>query len=182
MSAPTSTTSGARQRRRVSARRSPAPRWRSWMAASRTTPSSSLRSNTSLDLKVEALPGVGSESAKLLERLGIRTIGDLLWHLPTRYVDFSQFRPLRALVAEQEQSAIAILGEISQRRTARGQLLTEAELLEQDGAPSQVRASWFGRAFIKETHRTGERVRISGRVRWVGRSLQFSQPALEPAA
>ncbi len=29
------------------------------MAASRTTPSSSLRSNTSLDLKVEALPGVG---------------------------------------------------------------------------------------------------------------------------
>src|SRR5438093_5286027 len=136
---------------------------------------------SSLDLPAVRLPGIGPESAKLLERLGVRTIGDLLWHLPTRYKDFSRFRPLRALVAEQEQSAIAILGEISQRRTARGQLLTEAELLEEDGAPSQVRASWFGRAFIKETHRTGERVRISGRVRWVGRSLQFSQPALEPA-
>src|SRR5436309_3909619 len=136
---------------------------------------------SSLDLPAVRLPGIGPESAKLLERLGVRTIGDLLWHLPTRYKDVSRFRPLRALVAEQEQSAIAILGEISQRRTARGQLLTEAELLEEDGAPSQVRASWFGRAFIKETHRTGERVRISGRVRWVGRSLQFSQPALEPA-
>src|SRR5438093_1248653 len=136
---------------------------------------------SSLALPAVRLPGIGPESAKLLERLGVRTIGDLLWHLPTRYKDFSRFRPLRALVAEQEQSAIAILGEISQRRTARGQLLTEAELLEKDGAPSQVRASWFGRAFIKETHRTGERVRISGRVRWVGRSLQFSQPALEPA-
>src|SRR5438093_1950138 len=136
---------------------------------------------SSLALPAVRLPGIGPESAKLLERLGVRTIGDLLWHLPTRYKDFSRFRPLRALVAEQEQSAIAILGEISQRRTARGQLLTEAELLEEDGAPSQVRASWFGRAFIKETHRTGERVRISGRVRWVGRSLQFSQPALEPA-
>src|SRR5438477_1983939 len=136
---------------------------------------------SSLDLPAVRLPGIGPESAKLLERLGVRTIGDLLWHLPTRYKDFSRFRPLRALVAEQEQSAIAILGGIAQRRTARGQLLTEAELLEEDGAPSQVRASWFGRAFIKETHRTGERVRISGRVRWVGRSLQFSQPALEPA-
>src|SRR5207253_1735358 len=132
---------------------------------------------SSLDLPAVRLPGIGPESAKLLERLGVRTIGDLLWHLPTRYKDFSRFRPLRALVAEQEQSAIAILGEISQRRTARGQLLTEAQLLEEDGAPSQVRASWFGRAFIKETHRTGERVRISGRVRWVGRSLQFSLPA-----
>ena len=136
---------------------------------------------SSLDLPVVRLPGIGPESAKLLERLEVRTIGDLLWHLPTRYRDFSRFRPLRSLVAEQEQSAIAILGHISQRRTARGQLLTEAELLEDDGTPSQVRASWFGRSFIKETHRTGERVRISGRVRWVGRALQFSQPALERA-
>jgi ATP-dependent DNA helicase RecG len=136
---------------------------------------------TSLDLPATRLPGIGPESAKLLERVGVRTIGDLLWHLPTRYKDFSKFRPLRSLVAEQEQSAIAVLGKISQRRTARGQLLTEAELFEEDGTPSQVRASWFGRSFVKETHREGERVRISGRVRWVGRSLQFSQPALERA-
>src|SRR5437867_2778330 len=101
--------------------------------------------------------------------------------ISTRYKDFSRFRPLRQLAAEEEQSVLAVLGRITQRRTARGQLLTEAELLEEDGTPTPVRASWFGRSFIKETHRTGERVRISGKVRWVGRSLQFSQPALEPA-
>jgi len=28
-----------------------------------------------------------------LERLGIRTIGDLLWHLPTRHLDFSKIVP-----------------------------------------------------------------------------------------
>ena len=58
---------------------------------------------TSLDLPASRLPGIGPESAKLLERLEVRTIGDLLWHLPTRYKDFSKFRPLRSLVAEQEQ-------------------------------------------------------------------------------
>src|SRR5213593_3734581 len=139
------------------------------------------RPSSSLDLPVTRLPGIGSESAKLLERVEVRTIGDLLWHLPTRYKDFSRFRPLRQLAAEEEQSVLAVLGRITQRRTARGQLLTEAELLEEDGTPTPVRASWFGRSFIKETHRTGERVRLSGKVRWVGRSLQFSQPALEPA-
>ncbi len=154
------------------------------MAASRTTRSSSPRSKaprSSLDLPVTHLPGIGPESAKLLERVSVRTVGDLLWHLPTRYKDFSRFRPLRSLVPDQEQSAIAVLGSIAQRRTARGTLLTEAELLDEDGQPTPVRAAWFGRSFIKETHRPGERVRISGRVRWVGRSLQFTQPALEGA-
>src|SRR5947207_8894048 len=139
------------------------------------------RPSSSLDLHVTRLPGIGLESKKLLERLEIRTIGDLLWHLPARYDDFSKYRPLRALVANQKQTAIAVIGRMTQRRTARGQLLTEAELFEEDGTPSDVRASWFGRSFVKETHREGERVRLSGDVKWVGRSLQFSQPALERA-
>ena len=139
------------------------------------------RPSSSLDLDVTRLPGIGLESKKLLERLEIRTIGDLLWHLPARYDDFSKYRPLHALVANQKQTAIAVIGRMTQRRTARGQLLTEAELFEEDGTPSDVRASWFGRSFVKETHREGERVRLSGDVKWVGRSLQFSQPALERA-
>ena len=149
------------------------------MAAAATT--SHTRPASSLDLDVTRLPGIGDESRKLLARLEIRTIGDLLWHLPARYDDFSKYRPLRALVANQKQTAIAVLGQLRQRRTARGQLLTEADLLEEDGTPSDVRASWFGRSFVKETHSEGERVRLSGDVKWVGRSLQFSQPALERA-
>ena len=136
---------------------------------------------SSLDLPVTRIPGIGSESAKLLERMGIHTIGDLLWHLPTRFDDFSKFVPLRRLVPNATQTAVVKLGRISQRRTATGKLMTEAELNEEDGTPSEVRATWFGRAFVKETHREGERVRISGKVRWFGRTLQFSQPTLERA-
>jgi len=153
------------------------------MAASRTTPSSSQRnSRTSLDLKVEALPGVGAESAKLLERLGIRTIGDLLWHLPTRYLDFSDIRPVRHLLADREQTTEAIVGTIGQRRTARGQMMTEVELLDPvDLRPSGVKATWFGRQFIKERFREGQLIRLSGKATWFGRSLQLSNPKVEPA-
>jgi ATP-dependent DNA helicase RecG len=153
------------------------------MAASRTTPSSSLRnSSTSLDLKVEALPGVGDGSAKLLERLGIRTIGDLLWHLPTRYLDYADIRPVRHLIAEREQTTEAIVGAIGQRRTARGQMLTEVELLDPaDMRPSGVKATWFGRQFIKERFREGQLIRLSGKATWFGRSLQLSNPQVEAA-
>ncbi|MFN2519910.1 MAG: ATP-dependent DNA helicase RecG [Candidatus Limnocylindria bacterium] len=134
-----------------------------------------------LEVSIRHLHGVGVESTPLLERLGIRTIGDLLWHLPSRYMDFSRFRLLRSLVPDQEQSAIAVLGAISTRRSARGTQMTEAELLEEDGTPSPVRAVWFGRVFVKERHRPGERVRISGKVKWLGRVLQFASPKIEPA-
>ena len=144
-------------------------------------PSRSDRPATSLDLPVTRIPGIGVESAKLLERMNIHTIGDLLWHLPSRFDDFSKFVPLRRLVPNATQTAVATLGRISQRRTASGKLMTEAELAEEDGTPTDVRATWFGRAFVKETHREGERVRIAGKVRWFGRTLQFSQPTLERA-
>ena len=136
---------------------------------------------TSLDLPVTRVPGIGSESAKLLERMNIHSIGDLLWHLPSRFDDLSKFVSLRHLVPNASQTAVARLGHISQRRTATGKLMTEAELAEEDGTPTDVRATWFGRAFVKETHREGERVRIAGKVKFFGRSLVFSQPTLERA-
>ena len=153
------------------------------MAVSRTTPSSS-RPNKGGLLEQPVHPGLrggGPASAKLLERLGVRTIGDLLWHLPFRYEDLSRIRPLRSLVAGERQTAIARLARISQRRTARGQVLTEAELEEEDGTPSRVRAAWFGRSFVKQSFPEGQVVRLSGDVRWIGRGLQFSQPRIEPA-
>jgi ATP-dependent DNA helicase RecG len=140
------------------------------------------RPRSSLDLPVTALPGIGDDSAKLLERIEIRTIGDLLWHLPRTYADFSRFTPLKGVRADQEQTVEAVLGRIGQRRTARGQLMTEVELLDpEDRSPTNVRATWFGRQFIKERYPEGQLVRLSGKVKWFGRALQFSNPKMENA-
>ncbi|MBI3521740.1 MAG: ATP-dependent DNA helicase RecG [Chloroflexi bacterium] len=137
---------------------------------------------TSLDLDVRRLPGVGDESAKLLERMGLRTIGDLLWHLPTRYLDFSRFQPVKRLMPDREQTTEAIVGRVTERRTARGQQLTEMELIDPiDGLPAGVKASWFGRQFIKDRLREGQLIRLSGKAQWFGRTLQLSNPKVEPA-
>ena len=47
-----------------------------------------------LDTPVQFLKGIGERRAEVLERLGIRTARDLLWHLPHRYVDASTLTPL----------------------------------------------------------------------------------------
>jgi ATP-dependent DNA helicase RecG len=134
-----------------------------------------------LGARVSTVRGIGEESAKLLARLGIRTIADLLWHLPRRYDDLSKLVPLRSLREGPSQSAIAVVGRISERRTSRGTPLTEMELLEESGVPSKVRATWFGRQFVKQRVREGQRVRLGGKLKWFGRGLVFDNPDIEPA-
>src|SRR5205823_9547226 len=100
----------------------------------------------------------------------------------TRYLDFSDIRQVRHLVAEREQTTEAIVGAIGQRRTARGQTMTEVELLDPaDMRPSGVKATWFGKQFIKERFRPGQLIRLSGKATWFGRSLQLSNPKVEAA-
>ena len=153
-----------------------------------TDASARLRSNpgrapsSSLDLPVTALPGVGDQYEKLLERLGIRTMGELLWHLPRTYIDYSKFTPLRQLRPAKDTTVEAILGKIVQRRTSRGQVMTEVELIDPaDRTPTSVRATWFGRQFIKERFPEGQLVRLSGKVGFFGRALQLSNPKVERA-
>lgn len=49
------------------------------------------------DRPVVALKGVGPKTARYLGKLGVRTVEDLLYHLPLRYEDRTRIHPLGAL-------------------------------------------------------------------------------------
>jgi len=150
------------------------------VAASRTIPSSS-RPNDLLSAPVSTLRGVGPDGEKLLHKIGIRTTWDLLWHLPRAHDDLSKVVPLRSLREGPSQSAVAVVGKITERRTSRGTPLTEMELLDESGVPSRVRATWFGRQFVKQRVREGQRIRLAGKLKFFGRGLVFDNPDFEPA-
>ncbi|HEU4526235.1 MAG TPA: hypothetical protein VFR62_14510, partial [Gemmatimonadales bacterium] len=75
------------------------------MTSSRTSrdrESSAIR----LDMPVKFLKGIGERRAEQLERLGIRTARDLLWHLPHPYVDASTVTPLARAEIGQEVACV----------------------------------------------------------------------------
>ena len=80
------------------------------MAASEK-PSAHSEDSTALSNPVTALRGVGGALAEKLERLGIRRVQDLLFHLPLRYEDRTRLTPIgsarpgRAVVVEGEIAA-----------------------------------------------------------------------------
>jgi ATP-dependent DNA helicase RecG len=52
-----------------------------------------------LNLPVAKLTGIGAQTGRRLEKLGIRIISDLVFHLPIRYEDRTRIYPIGALMA-----------------------------------------------------------------------------------
>ena len=67
-------------------------------------------SETSLDRRsVETLHGVGPQLAIKLQKLGLYSIQDLLFHLPLRYIDRTQITPIGGI---QPMTEVVIEGEV----------------------------------------------------------------------
>lgn len=99
----------------------------------------------SLSSPVSALEGIGPKRAALLEQLGLRTLGDLLFHFPREYRDYRQITP----IAEVRQGELAtveaeIIG-MRHVRLPRRQSLAHLTLQDATGTMS---ATFFGRGFL----------------------------------
>ena len=129
---------------------------------------------------VKFVAGVGEARARLLEReLGIRTVGDLLNHLPFRYIDRTRIYPI-AEVTEAAQLTyvqirarilhVAYIGEGRKKRFT---------VTAQDGS-GRVELVWFqGIKWIEKKIEVGREYLIFGRPAFYRGVLQLAHPELE---
>ena len=131
-----------------------------------------------LDAPLTAIPGIGPKSAKTLERLGLHALGDLLWHLPRRYDDYSKLKTISRLWYGEDVTIIATIDEIQMRPTRGGRVkLVEAIVSDGTGA---LRVTWFNQPWIVDRLRPGRAVVMAGRVeQYLGR-LTMNSPEWEP--
>jgi ATP-dependent DNA helicase RecG len=126
-------------------------------------PARSAKAAVRLDTPVKFLKGVGERRAEALERLGIRTARDLLWHLPHRYVDASAVTPLAKAELGQE---VACVGQVMAKGvlpTRRGLRIFHAVLRDDSGLLECV---WPGQPFLDRTIAIGQTLLVSGPVRF----------------
>lgn len=116
-----------------------------------------------LDTSVKFLKGVGERRAEAFERLGIRTVQDLIWHLPFRYVDASTVTPLaRAEVGKD----VACVGRVVTKGvlpTRRGLRIFHVVLRDASGLLECV---WPGQAFLDRSIEIGQILLVAGPVRF----------------
>src|SRR5918995_5217206 len=116
-----------------------------------------------LDTPVKFLKGVGERRAESLDRLGIRTARDLLWHLPHRYVDASTVTPLAKAQVGQEVACVGRVVAKGVLPTRRGLRIFHAVLRDDSGVLECV---WPGQAFLDRTITVGQTLLVSGPVRF----------------
>src|SRR5262244_2924037 len=115
-----------------------------------------------LDSDVQYVKGVGPRRASLLTSRDIRTVEDLLLHIPRAYQDRASLVPLSSLQMGQEAAVHARVyrSRVIQTRT-RGRIL---DVILTDGS-SFVHAKWFNGGYLQTREFTaGREVVLFGRV------------------
>ena len=131
-----------------------------------------------LKAPLTSVPGIGPKSAKTLEKLNMSTLGDLLWHLPRRYDDYSQLETINRLWYGQEVTVIATVEKVDVREVRSGRMKL-TEILVSDGTGS-LRITWFNQPWIANRLKPGQPIVLSGKVDQYLGHLTMSNPEWEP--
>lgn len=114
-----------------------------------------------LNTPVRFLNKVGPKYEKLLEKLEIKTVGDLLYHIPFRYDDYSRKVKIKDAVVGEIVSVTGFLGKVTNIATPYGKRLTLASIIDETGNLSLI---WFNQHYLKTTLKENKTYTISGKI------------------
>ncbi len=111
---------------------------------------------------VATLPGVGGERASRLAKLGIRTVGDLLWHGPRRYEDRNQSHEAKSLFQGDDATVAGTIVAAGVKRMRYGKSLFEFIL---DDGSARLHCRWWNMPYMERYYNNGDFVHVHGKVK-----------------
>ena len=98
-----------------------------------------------LGASVETLHGVGPTLARRLARLGLATVGDLLWQRPRRYEEPVPAKRICDLFGDEEAVLEGVIRSVTSRRRGRLKILS-ARVADETG---EIKATWFNQPWLE---------------------------------
>jgi len=125
---------------------------------------------SSLDRPVQFLKGVGPGRAPLLQKLGLLTARDVLYHAPHRYEDASTITPIVSLRAGMDATVVGRVVSSGVLPTRRGLRIFQAVVRDSSG---MVECAWPGQPYLERVIHRGDLLLLSGPVKFFhGRQIQ----------
>ena len=108
---------------------------------------------------VTAIPGVGPTQAARLERLGIKTVRELLFTFPRDHRDYSKLEKIGTLPFDEVCTVLGMITEVQNTRTGGGRIRTIAHIYDETGA---IRATWFNQPYLLKQLPRGAYIVVTG--------------------
>ncbi|MBK9924478.1 MAG: ATP-dependent DNA helicase RecG [Anaerolineales bacterium] len=126
-----------------------------------------------LNAKLTVLQGVGPRNAESLEKLGMQTLGDMLYYFPRRYDDYSQLKPIKDLFYGEQVTVIGTIQSVHSR-PIRGGKSSIIECVISDGTGA-LRLSYFNQPWLANRFKQGDAISVSGKIdQYLGRLIMNS--------
>ncbi len=129
----------------------------------------------SIDSSITVIRGISSSLATKFNKLGVKTVRDLLYFFPHRHLDYSQRKSISQLTEGEEETIIANVWQAQEIRLG-GRRSTEAIVGDETG---NVRVVWFNNPYLAKQLATNTRVVISGKVSLFNGRHVFESPEWE---
>lgn len=128
------------------------------------------------DAPLTELAGAGRATRERAAAMGLERIGDLLAHLPVRYLAYDDARPLGEVAMDEEATVRVRIGRVAVRPTRRRRLrIVEAAVSDATGAAVAV---WFNQDYLLRVLEPGQEILLRGRLE-PGRPPKFMVKAHE---
>lgn len=130
-----------------------------------------------LESTVDTVFRLNPAQKKALGRLGIATVEDMLYHLPSRYSDIAKIKKISTI---EEGETVTVYGKIDKLRTKktfRSKMPMAEGIVEDD--TGKLKVMWFNQAYIAKMITDGSTVALQGKVTGGKQGIYLANPEIE---
>lgn len=126
---------------------------------------------------IDQLHSIAANLKTGFKKIGINTIGDLLWYFPWRYDDLSKVKNINELEEDQLATIKVKIKNIRSYRSWKQKMMI-TEILASDESDN-IQAVWFRQKFIAQILKAGDEIYLSGKAQKKNLSWQMINPTYE---
>lgn len=129
-----------------------------------------------IDTPIEHVYLIGPKYAEKLTKLGIISVGDLLWHIPVRYLDY---RLISKIGHVQPGETVTIKGTITESKNIFTKTGKRIQLVRIEDETGSIEIIWYNQPFLIKALKTGLTINASGKIDWYGSKIVMQFPDYE---
>ena len=130
-----------------------------------------------LEKEIQYVKGVGPNRAKLLQKLGINTLEDLITYYPREYEDRSKPKMITSLVDGEETLIEAmVVSRMSEQRIRKNMTIYKLIVRDETGT---CLLTWFNQSYLKNKFVLGQKYKFYGKVSVKYGKIEMNSPVYD---